>query len=39
MDPEPDQSLEEIPDDASQPSYREEETLSKASNTSLSPQM
>ena len=31
MDPEPEQSLEEVPDVASQPSYREEEPLSEAS--------
>ena len=34
MDPEPEQSLEEIPDEASQPSYREEELISEASNNS-----
>ena len=37
MDPEQEQSLEEIPDDASQPSYREEEPISTARNTSLPP--
>ena len=34
MDPEPEQSLEEIPDDASQPPYREE-PLSEANDASL----
>ena len=36
MDPESEQTLEEIPDDASQPSYREK-PISEASNTSLPP--
>ena len=35
MDPEPEHSAEEILDDCSQPSYREEEPLSEASNVSL----
>ena len=35
--PEPEQSLEKIPDEVSQPFYREEEPLSEASNTSLPP--
>ena len=35
MDSEPEQSLEEVLDDLSQPSYREKEPLSEASNTSL----
>ena len=35
MDPEPEHSAEEILDDCSQPSYREEELLSKASHVSL----
>ena len=34
MDPEPEQSLKEIPDDISQPSYREQELTSEDSNTS-----
>ena len=37
MDPETKQYLEEVPDDASQPSYREEEPISEASNKSLPP--
>ena len=37
MYPEPEQSFEEIPDDASQPSYPDEKPISEASNTSLSP--
>ena len=35
MDPEPEHSAEEILDDCSQPSYREEEPLSEASDVSL----
>ena len=35
MDPDPERSLEEVPDDASQPSYCEEEPISEASNASL----
>ena len=35
LDPEPEQSIEEIPDDASQPSYQEEETISEASDASI----
>ena len=35
MDPEPEHSAEEIPDDCSQPSYREEAPLSEASDVSL----
>ena len=35
VNPEPERSVEEIPDDASQPSYREEDPISEASNTSL----
>ena len=35
MDPDPEQSHEEVRDDASQPSYRAEEPLSEASNASL----
>ena len=35
MDPEPEHSAEEIRDDCSQPSYREEEPLSEASDVSL----
>ena len=35
MDPDPEQSHEDIRDDASQPSYRAEEPLSEASNVSL----
>ena len=35
MDPDPEQSHEEVPDDASQPSYRAEEPISEASNASL----
>ena len=35
MDPEPEHSAEEIPDDCSQPSYREEEPLSEASDVLL----
>ena len=35
MDPEPEHSAEEILDNCSQPSYREEEPLSEASNVSL----
>ena len=35
MDPDPERSQEEVPDDASQPSYREEERISEASNTLL----
>ena len=35
MDPDPERSQEEVPDDASQPSYREEERISEASNTSV----
>ena len=35
MDPEPEHSTEEILDDCSQPSYREEEPLSEASDVSL----
>ena len=37
MDTEPEQSLEEFPDDASQPSYREEEPKSEASNNPYLP--
>ena len=37
LDPEPEQSLEEMFDDASQPAYREEELFSEARNTSLHP--
>ena len=37
MDPEPEKSLEEIPDDALQPSYREEEPISETSNNSPPP--
>ena len=36
-DPEPEQSLEKTPEDASQPSYREEELVSEASNNSQPP--
>ena len=35
MDPEPEQSPEEISDDASQPSYLQEEPISEASDASL----
>ena len=35
MDPEPEQSLDGIPDDFSQSSYSEEEPLSEASNSSM----
>ena len=35
MDPDPEQSHEEVRDDASQPSYRAEEPISEASNASL----
>ena len=35
MDPEPEHSFQKIPHNLSQPSYREEEPLSEASNTSL----
>ena len=37
VDPEPERSAEEIPDDCSQPSYREEEPLSEATNVSSPP--
>ena len=37
MNPEPEHSLEETPDDASQPSYREEQSISEASNSCLPP--
>ena len=35
MDPDPEQSQEEVPDDASRPSYCEEESLLAASDVSL----
>ena len=35
MDPDPEQSHEEVPDDASQPSYRADEPISEPSNASL----
>ena len=35
MDPDPEQSHEEVRDDASQPSYRAEEPISEATNASL----
>ena len=35
MDPDPEQSLEEVPDDVSPPSYRAKGPISEASNASL----
>ena len=35
MDPDPEQSLDEVPDDVSRPSYRAKEPISEASNASL----